>query len=385
LTPAAPSRPDPKILLIRFRRVGDIILTTPAVELLRKRFPRARLTYLVEEPYRRLVEGHPHLDRVLVVPAKQPRRDFLALLRDLRREKFDVLLDLHGGPRASWVTLRSGAGFKVGHGIRRKSFLYDRTVPRTGEDGPIHSVETHVGLVRALGLEFGKEDIPPVSLPPGQPEDIRGAEEVAAAAAAEGAKLVVLHIGAGNEFRDWGLENISALAKMLAIDGGAKVALVGGAGDRARERAALDLLKDAPKARNSLLPLAGSLNLVALRELIARAALFVGPDSGPMHVASSTATPIVAYFGPTLPAHFGPWRPGVDPARTVILQKSLDCRPCRQRECVTSDFRCLRTISPSDVFSACLPFLKIRGDEIRGHITYFPGNLPPPSTFRGNK
>jgi heptosyltransferase-1 len=213
-----------------------------------------------------------------------------------------------------------------------------------------------------LGVEFRKEDIPPVLLPPGKPEDVRRAEDVASTAKADGAGLVVLHIGAGNEFRDWGLQNITALAKMLAARGGVKIALVGGTDDQARERAIMDLLADAPKAKKALLPLAGTLNLIALRELIARAALFVGPDSGPMHVASSTSTPIVAYFGPTLPAHFGPWRPGLDHARTVILQKSLDCRPCRQRECVTSDFRCLRAILPEDVFSAGSPFLNKYGD-----------------------
>jgi len=355
LTPTAPSKPDPKVLLIRFRRIGDVVLTTPALALLKRRFPQAHPTYLVEEPCRRLVEGHPHLDRVLVVPARQPRRDFLKLLGAIRRERFDVVLDFHGGPRASWITLRSGAGLKVGHGIRRKGFLYHRTVPRTGEDGPLHSVETHAGLVRALGLGFRKDEIPPVLLPPSRPEDIRSAEE--AAAGAEKAKLVVFHIGAGNAYRDWGLENIAALAEMLIRRGAAKVALIGGAGDQPREQAVLAGLREDPRAGDSLLPLAGKLNLIALRELIARSSLFVGPDSGPMHLAASTTTPIVAYFGPTLPAHFGPWRPGLDPARTVILQKSLDCRPCRQRACVTGDFRCLRTISPAEVFSACAPFL----------------------------
>jgi len=355
LTPTAPSKPDPKILLIRFRRIGDVILTTPAVALLRERFPKAPLTYLVEEPYRRLVEGNPRLDRVLVVPAKQLRRDFLKLLGEIRREKFDIVLDMHGGPRASWITLRSGAGLKVGHGIRHKTFLYDLTVPRTGEGGPLHSVETHAGLVRALGVDFRKDEIPPVLLPPAKPEDIRRAEEIAGGAG--NARLVVFHIGAGNEYRDWGVENIAALVKRLTRRGAVKIALIGGAGDQPREQEILAGFQDDPHARDSLLPLAGKLNLIALRELVARSTLFVGPDSGPMHIAAGTATPIVAYFGPTLPAHFGPWRPGVDPSRTVILQKNLDCRPCRQRECVTADFRCLRTISPAEVFSACSPFI----------------------------
>jgi heptosyltransferase-1 len=106
--------------------------------------------------------------------------------------------------------------------------------------------------------------------------------------------------------------------------------------------------KEAP-----ILSLVSRLNLRELRELISRASLFVGPDSGPMHIAATTSTPIVAYFGPTLPAHFGPWM-----AQSTLLEKDFDCRPCRQRQCVHEDFRCLRTISPEEVYNACLPYLK---------------------------
>jgi ADP-heptose:LPS heptosyltransferase len=96
--------------------------------------------------------------------------------------------------------------------------------------------------------------------------------------------------------------------------------------------------------------LAGRLNLIETRELIGRAALFFGPDSGPMHIAAATPTPIVAVFGPTLPAHFAPWKAE---KRSLILQKDLECRPCRQRVCLTADFRCLRMITSAEAAQAC--------------------------------
>jgi len=163
------------------------------------------------------------------------------------------------------------------------------------------------------------------------------------------APLVVLHIGAGNRFRDWGAENLAALAGLLVREPHVRVALIGSESDRAAEEKILAAVPE------GLLPLAGRLNLMEMRELIRRAALFAGPDSGPMHVAASTPAPIVAWFGPTLPAHFAPWRPGG--GRTVILESRLDCRPCRQRSCVTDDYRCLRGITPGQVFEACRPFL----------------------------
>jgi heptosyltransferase-1 len=348
LNPTGRPRTDPgKILLVRLRRIGDVVMTTPAAALVKKRFPGASVTYLVEEPYRRLVEGHPAVDQVITVPAKQRFSDFLGLVRKIRRERFDALLDFHGGPRASWITAASGARLKIGYAIRRKGFLYDVRISRQGPDGPIHSVLNHVNLVRAMGVEIDDAEIPPLTLPAAPAEETARVDRIVGEAAA--AKLVVLHIGAGNRFRDWGAANAAALVRLLAGVPGVRIALIGADGDRTAET---EIQRAAPAA---VLPLVGRLNLIEIRELIARAALYVGPDSGPMHIAASTATPLVAYFGPTLPAVFAPWRPGGAP--TVILEKSLDCRPCRQCKCVTADYRCLLGITPDEVFAACRRFL----------------------------
>ncbi|MCX6564938.1 MAG: hypothetical protein NTW38_00690 [Candidatus Aminicenantes bacterium] len=227
------------ILLLRFRRLGDIILTTPAVSLLKRHFPQASLVYLVEEPYRRLVEGHPDIDRVIVVPAKQKRGDFVRLIRAIRKERYDVLLDFHGGPRASWITLLGRARLKIGHTIKTKSFLYHKTAPRRGINAPIHSVETHAGLVRSLGVNFRKEDIPALSLPAARTEEIARIDALTAVIASDGSgrrdgalPLVVLHIGAGNAFRDWGEEKTTALAARLLEIPGTFVAAIGGENDR---------------------------------------------------------------------------------------------------------------------------------------------------------
>jgi lipopolysaccharide heptosyltransferase II len=348
-----------KILLIRLRRIGDIIMTTPAVALLKTRLPGASLTYLVEEPYRRLVEGNPHLDKVLAVEKKQKFRDFVKLVLQVRRERYDALLDFHGGPRASWITFFSKAHLKIGYRIKHKGFLYDIRVPRGREEGDkggfVHSVENHANLVRALGIAFEESAIPPLVLPDPPKEEARRMRKILEEKGVFQSKNVVVHIGAGNEFRDWGTENVTGLIRRLARLPGVKIMLVasGSAGDK---RAEAEILKELAAAgasgSNNIISLVGQLNLMEMKEVIARAGLFVGPDSGPMHIAASTATPIVAYFGPTLPAHFAPWK-----AKGTIIEKAMDCRPCKQRRCVTADFRCLRSITPDEVFAACRNFL----------------------------
>lgn len=340
LDPASPS----KILLLRLRRIGDIILTTPAVAALKKAFPLASLTYVVEEPYLRLVEGHPALDKIIAVKPNLSARDSWRLIRQIRKERYDAVLDFHGGPRTSLWTLLSKAGIKVGYLVRGRGWPYDKAVPRGRPEGPVHSADNHLNLVRTLGAAVSKK--PELFLPPARPGEIARIDRIFKENKLKGVRAIVLHIGAGNAFRDWGLKNLSALARRLAALAGVRVVLAGGEADRGREK---EMLEAGGVAAFSLV---GRLNLAELREVIGRAALFVGPDSGPMHIAASTSTPIVALFGPTLPGHFAPRRRHV-----VLIEKNLDCRPCRQRECRYKDFRCLQTISVDEVFKACRPFL----------------------------
>ena len=101
-----------KILLIRLRLIGDVVFTTPLLGALERRFPESRLTYLVERDAAPVVSGNPHLDKVIVVPRTRGLarvRDDLRLVQRLRAERYDVVIDLHGGPRSSWLTWATGA------------------------------------------------------------------------------------------------------------------------------------------------------------------------------------------------------------------------------------------------------------------------------------
>lgn len=344
MTRSVPSRIDPghapNILLIRLRRIGDVVMTTPAVAVLRNRFPQARIAYLIEEPYRELIEGHPGVDEPLVVPRRMPRRDFLKLIREIRRRRFDIAVDFHGGPKAFLIALLSGAGHRIGYRIPYKHIFYHRALPRRPEHGIFHSVENHLNLVSLLGVET---DPPPgMSLPPATASETDRVKRWLDETEGQGGRRIVLHIGAGNRFRDWGEDHLRDLSTLLLRIPGTEVVLAGAESDMPR---AGRMLRDGPGRLRSA---TGIFNLRELRELIARSALFVGADSGPMHIAATTATPIVALFGPTLPAHFAPWQ-----ADAVLIQKDIACRPCRQRECRHDDFRCLQTITPEEVLEAC--------------------------------
>jgi len=348
LTQKGRQRIDPsqikKILLIRLRRIGDVILTTPAISALRKGIPTASISYVVEKPYRELVDGNPNLDKVIVLEKKQRLRDFLKLIRLIRKEKHDVVLDFHGGPRASLITLLSKAKLKVGYRIKYKNFIYNVKLPRSPKEGHFHSVENHINLVKALGADV--KSLPPLYLPQGQETEVEKVKKFIEENSLERSKIITIHISAGNAFRNWGVDNLVQLTNLLARRPDVNVVLLGTSEDQKAEE---EILK---KSTASLLSLVGRLNLREVKELISHSSLFVGPDSGPMHIAASTSTPIVALFGPTLPANFAPWQ-----AKAFVVEKELNCRPCKQRNCIFKDFRCLRSIEPEEVYQACLRFI----------------------------
>ncbi|MFW6159985.1 MAG: glycosyltransferase family 9 protein [Acidobacteriota bacterium] len=330
-----------KILLIRLRRIGDILMTTPAVTALKDHFPESRLFYIVEEPYRELVEGNPYLDEVIILPAGQSRQEFLALARKIRKSRFDAVVDFHGGPRTALLTLFSGAKKKIGYRVKYKNFIYHHKISRGSPAYPVHSVENHLNLVRTLGVPF--ELRPPLIMPEAKGEERNKVESLIEINKLKDFNLIVFHISAGNSFRHWGEENIIHLLSMLKKHKELRVILVGSKEDQS---ASNFILKKSPQVAVNF---TGLLNLRELRYLIQKASFFIGPDSGPMHIAATTDTPIIAYFGPTLPAHFSPWMKDA-----VILQKELNCRPCRQRKCIHGDFRCIRTIFPQDVYQAIM-------------------------------
>ena len=133
-----------RILLIRLRLIGDVVFTTPLIGALRRAYPRARLTYLVEPAAEPIVRRNPHLDDVIVAPrpdrGHRVRRllDDLDLARRLRRERFDLVLDLHGGPRSAWLAWASGAPERIGYDITGLQWMYTRRVPRARDLRPRH-------------------------------------------------------------------------------------------------------------------------------------------------------------------------------------------------------------------------------------------------------
>jgi ADP-heptose:LPS heptosyltransferase len=341
-----------RILLVRLRLLGDVALTTPVIRAVRRRFPNAHVSYLVEPAAAPIVAGNPHLNEVIVTPRRSGFAritDDLALARQLRRGRFDVAIDLHGGPRACWLTWLSRAPMRIGYTIAGRSWMYTHVVHRAPDLAPRHSVLNQADLLRPLGIETCDPVEEPMEMADDFAARVRVHDRLTAAGIGGDDPIAVMHVSAGNRFRFWPALSSTA-AELVARHPRLRVFTVAGPADR---EAAVAVVQDARRKAGgaSARIIDADFDLFELRELIARSAVYIGVDSGPAHVAATTNAPIVELIGPTRPERSRPWR---DPRWFTAMLDSgpLPCRPCDQRQCAPGDFRCLTGITTEQVAAA---------------------------------
>jgi heptosyltransferase I len=346
-----------RVLIVRLRLIGDVVFTTPVIRALRRTLPGAHLAYLVEPAAAPVVRHHPDLDEVILAPRTrgwQRLRDDVQLGRRLHRAGYDVVLDLHSGPRASWLTWLSRAPRRIGFEVQGRRWMYTDVVARPREIRPRHSVENQwdilAPLLPALAPPTPAGD--PVTMTHAPAADERVDAWMRQESLGPGHDLVVVHVSAGNLFRRWPPLSFVQLADRLSAGGHKRrIILTSGPSEAAAAAEVVRLVRERRPESPEAVRTCGDMSLDELHALIGRARLYIGGDSGPLHVAATTRTPIVGLYGPTLPVRSGPWR---DPQywSAAVDVGALPCRPCEQRVCAPGDFRCLTHITVDAVVAA---------------------------------
>ena len=260
----------------------------------------------------------------------------------------------------------SRAPVRVGYDIPGRTWMYTRVVHRPRGLHPRHSVENQWDLLRAVDPAIAATADPAIDrceMPVDPAARASAARRLSAFGVPDEARIIVLHVSAGNPFRRWPESAFADLASSLvAASPDRWVIFTGGPSDREATARVIEMARrQCPGAANRLVD-GEALSLSELRALCDRSALYIGGDSGPLHIAATTRTPIVALFGPTLPERSMPWRDPAIGARAVDAGP-LPCRPCDQRVCAPGDFRCLTTLAAASVVDAAERLLAMRTGE----------------------
>ena len=341
-----------RALVIKLRHHGDVLLTSPVFSALKRAAPHVDVDALVYHETAAMLDRHPAISMLHTIDrALKQRSRFVALRAELRlwqvlRERgYDLVIHLTDHPRGAWLARLVGARYAVAierddaGAWWRSSFTHHYLIPRNTER---HVVEQNLDALRRLGL-WPSESDKPLVLVPGAAAEARVDALLAQHALARG-RFVLMHPGSRWQFKSWTAVGSAAIVDMLAADGWPVVLTA--APDRA-ERALTHAIGAA--ARASVIDLSGQLALPELAALIARARMLIGVDSAPMHMASAMQTPVVALFGPSSEAAWGPWRV----AHRVVGSTVHSCRPCYINGCGGSNNSdCLITLPIARVATA---------------------------------
>lgn len=341
--------PLKRILISRTDRIGDVVLSTPVIKVLREAYPYAYIAMMVSPLTKDIVEGNPFLDEVIVYDKDNKHKSWLAnfkFCQHLRKKGFDLAILLHPTNRVHLVTFFSGIRQRLGYD-RKLGLLLNRRLKHTKQLGEKHELEYNLDLLRALGIPIKDKSL----FVPLKPESEWWAMNLfRKEGLRHGDRILGLHPGASCPSKIWPAERFAQVADRLAGKSGFKIVLVAGPRDEAIAN------KVAQSIHHPVLNLAGKTSITQLASLLKRCTLFISNDSGPVHIASGLGVPVISIFGRS-DKGLGPKRWGPLGKNDKFLHKDIGCVDCLAHNCI-KEFACLKAISVDDVVNLAEEILK---------------------------
>jgi lipopolysaccharide heptosyltransferase I len=350
---------DKRFLVLRLSAVGDVLRTLPAVKVLKEKYPSSSITWVVEEPSKTLLESQPEVDEVILFPrrrwteaVKSPKRMGVTLaevwrfIRNLRMKRFDVVLDFHGILKSGLISFLSGAPKRIGYdrkSSREGNFLFSN-IKVTLPAEKISRFKRNFALLQGLGLE-AKNVNPSLSVPKRDKEYVKSFFQTLPIPVRR--PLIAVHTGTSPTapFKRWMPQKYSKLADRLIRELGATVLFTWGPG----ELEWVEGIRNEMEEPSILGPKTES--LTQLGEVFRYCDLYIGGDTGPMHIASMMGIPAVVIYGPTDPIFHEPY------GEHKKVRKEVGCNPCRDRFC--KEVTCMKIIEDEDVLKATKEILRL--------------------------
>jgi heptosyltransferase-1 len=319
-----------KILIIKPSSLGDVVHSLPFLNAVRTRFPKTKIHWVIAKGLEGLLEGHPMINKLWIINkdtwkkiknVKGTINEFKVLFRELKKEKYNLVVDLQGLLRSGVLTAATGAPVRVGFAEAREGsrvFYTDKI--KGGRD--IHAVDRYLKIAAFLGCDTSDVCFPFPFYKQSSPITLPSSEDYA-----------VLVPGARWKTKRWSPENFGELSSRLLLS----TLIVGSRGD-------IDVANKIVAISNGkAISLAGKTDLKELIEVMKGARFVVSNDSGPMHIAAALGIPVFAIFGPTDPSRTGPYGKG----HTIIKEK-ITCAPCFKKTC--TNVKCMNSLSVNKVY-----------------------------------
>lgn len=340
------------ILIVKLSAIGDVVHTLPSLSALRKLYPQARITWVIEEAASDLIRNHPYLDQMIISRRKPWLEDIKKgrfgvlkeirqFIKELRSCHYDLVIDFHGLFKSSLIVLLARAPRKLGFdSMQELSGLFvNEKIP---EDMGKHAVARYLDFIRYLDPESlvlrdsFEAGVIESFIPVGDEEE-KKIMDLVKLHGLEGREFVAVNPVAFWETKLWQERKFAQLCDLIVDSFRVSIVFTGTGKE--------DLGPIQAMMRNPAVNMAGETSLRELACLYRKAAALITTDSGPMHIAAAMGTPVVALFGPTDPARTGPCG-----KNHRVIRKDLSCSPCFLKRCPTKE--CMRRIEVEEVFQA---------------------------------
>lgn len=342
-----------RILIVQVAGIGDLVMATPTLRALRNRFSKSKISLLTAPRAKDIVVGSPYIDEIYTLASHKyfrpgtflkpgSLRDTLRLIRKLRQKHFDLMINLYnlasirGTLRMAFLFSTIGAKYRAGRDTDRRGFFYNLKVPERSLS-PKHEVERMLDIARALGAKIRNKDLEI----PLFAEDRNYVTEFFSQYQIRKDDLVIgINPGAFRPSREWDKKKFALVADELSKKYQARIIITGGKRDVKLANDISNLMITKP------IIVAGKTTLKQLAVLIQKCKLFITNDSGPMHIAVTVKTPLIALCGPG-PLKYAPYGDG---NRYIVIKKEVDCSPCYKMRC--RSHKCMELIAAGEVLQA---------------------------------
>ncbi len=338
-----------RILITRTDRLGDVVLSTPAIRLLREQNPDAYIAFMVRPENFDVVSNNPHLDEVIIYDKRGIHKSFWSTINfafRLRKKGFDMAIALHPTNRVHVMLFLAGISRRIGYD-RKMGCLLTEKIFHDKQEGTKHEVDYNFDLLKKCGLDTdGADRLPYVVTDERQKKRVDFILEENEI----GDNIIAFHPGASCPSKRWPPERFIQVADMLVEKYGCDIVVVGSGETKTYSSQIVS------EVRSKAFDLTQKLSIGELSEVLSRCRLFISNDSGPVHVSVAVGTPTVVIFGRSDPG-LSPLRWGPLGESDKVLHKDVGCQKCLAHNC-ERHFECLQAVTDEEVFQASVTILK---------------------------
>lgn len=337
-----------KILIVRTDRIGDVVLSIPMAETIKRKYPDCRITYLIREYTKALLDGNSFINEILIADEKEGTISFVENLKKIRSGKFDTCIVVNPTFKIALIMFLSGIKNRIGTGYRWYSILFNKKLYEHRKYGDKHELEYNLNLLAKLGIEINNLTTE-INFHLKIDNDSSNKIEsiLSQKGFKSGNKIIIVHPGSGGSSVDLPKEKLIDLTRMLTNLENVSIIITG-------SKSESGLCKEF-EVGESVINLSGILNLSLLKALISKANIFISNSTGPMHIAAALGAYVINFF-PKIPAcsqkRWGPYT-----EKKTIFVPTIDCKNCTREQC--EKLNCMNSIDIGRVFDETKSVLKI--------------------------